>query len=128
MNVDVTQMLDKVLEQLQKEVKIETVIGKEFKLGEYTVVPVMKVGMGYGGGGAIGDGGKNSGSGGGAGAGVGISPIGFLATKGDEIKMISASGKGFSAMLEKIPDVIEKAIELRYGKEKEKEETAEQEA
>ena len=69
------------------------------------------VGMGYGGGGAVGDGGKNSGSGGGAGAGVGISPIGFLATKGDEIKMISASGKGFSAMLEKIPDVIEKAIQ-----------------
>lgn len=128
MKMDVSEMLDKVLDQLQKEVNTETVIGKEFQLGEYKAVPVMKVGMGFGGGGGTGEGGKaGSGSGGGAGAGIGIAPIGFLVTKGDEIKMVSASGKGFSAMLEKIPGVIEKAIELRYGKETEekKEEPAE---
>lgn len=118
MEINVNELMDKVLSQLEKEVKTETVIGKEFQMGDYTVVPVMKVGMGFGGGG-----GKSpkqgEGSGGGAGAGFGISPVGFLVTKGDEIGMIAANkAKGFGAMLEKLPDVLEKAIEMKFGQDK----------
>lgn len=125
MDVNVMAILEKVLDQLQNEVKTETIIGEEFKLGEYTLKPVMKVGMGFGGGGGVGNSpGKGEGSGGGAGAGIGISPVGFLATKGDEIKMIPAGGsKGLAAMFEKLPDVLDRAIELKWGNEGEKKES-----
>ena len=124
MEFNINDLLDKVLNQLQKEVNTDTIIGKEFQLGEYKVVPVMKVGMGFGGG--IGNGkpaSKPGSESGGAGAGFGITPVGFLITKGDEIKMLPASGsKGLSLMFEKLPDIMEKAVELKLGKQEEQQE------
>lgn len=117
MEFSIGELMDKVLTQLQQEVNTDTIIGKEFQLGEYKVVPVMKVGMGFGGGGGTGESTKQGkGSGGGAGAGFGIAPVGFLISKGDEIKMLPAAGsKGLAVMFEKIPEVLEKAVELKYG-------------
>ena len=105
MELNVADLLDKVLDQLQKEVKTETIIGEEFTMGEYTVRPVMKVGMGFGGGGGSGESTKaGKGSGGGAGAGFGIAPVGFLVTKGDEMKMIPAGhSKGTGRHVRKTP-------------------------
>lgn len=126
MEFNINQLLDKILNQLQKEVNTDTIIGKEFQLGEYKVVPVMQVGMGFGGGIGNGNpsrknGSESSGAGGGAGGGFGIKPVGFLISRGDEIKMLPASGsKGLSLMFEKLPDIMEKAIELKFGKREEK--------
>ncbi len=127
MEFNVNEILDKVMDQLQKEVKTDTIIGDEFQLGEYKVVPIMKVGMGFGGGGGSGVSNKSGkGSGGGAGAAFGIAPVGFLVTKGDEIQILPAQGsKGLAVMFEKIPDVLEKAVELKYGKKEEEEDKEE---
>lgn len=123
MEFNINELLDKVLNQLQKEVNTDTIIGKEFQMGEYKVVPVMKVGMGFGGGGGTGSSEKKGkGTGGGAGAGFGISPVGFLVQKGDEIKMLPAGGsKGLAVMFERMPDILEKAVELKFGKKGEAE-------
>lgn len=128
MEYNINELLDKILNQLQKEVNTDTIIGKEFQLGEFKVVPVMKVGMGFGGGGGSGQSVKQGkGSGGGAGAAFGIAPVGFLVSKGDEIKMLPATGsKGLAVMFEKMPEVLEKAIELKFGKKEEDGESEEE--
>ena len=77
--------------------------------------------MGYGGGEGQGgkEGkGKGEGTGGGAGGGVGVEPIGFLATRGDQISFIpTRTAKGLSAVFEKVPDMIEKMIEKKKDKQ-----------
>lgn len=123
METKVDELLDKISEHVKEMVKTETVIGEEFTIGEYTCKPVIRVGMGFGSGAGTGDDekSKSKGSGGGAGAGIGISPVGFLVTKGEEISFIPTGSKsGLSAMLEKIPDVIEKVAEMKTDKQGDK--------
>jgi uncharacterized spore protein YtfJ len=122
MEMKLEDMLNKVIDQLQAVAKTETVIGDSFKLGEFECVPVIKIGMGFGSGGGGGEDDKKGGSkGGGAGAGIGIEPIGFLVTKGDEISMVSVSrSKGLQSVFEKVPDLIEKFVDMKKNKDSEK--------
>jgi uncharacterized spore protein YtfJ len=123
MSFNLEETVKQLTDFLKTEAKTETVIGQAFTLGEFTCVPVIKfgIGMGYGGGEGHGDApnkGKGEGTGGGAGGGIGVEPIGFLATRGDQISFMPArNGKGLSAVFEKVPDLIEKMI----SKQKEKE-------
>src|SRR6185436_6951196 len=104
---------------LKTEARTETVVGQSFQLGEFTCVPVIKFGMGLGYGGDEGHGdmpgkGKGEGGGSGAGAGMGVAPIGFLATRGDQISFIpSHTSKGLGAAFEKVPDLLEKMFEKK---------------
>jgi uncharacterized spore protein YtfJ len=115
------ETIDKILEEIKSLAKTETVIGDPFQLGEFTCVPVIKIGLGL----ASGVGGgsepkKGQGSGGGAGGGIGISPIAFLVTKGDEISVLSLDKKkGLAGIFEQVPDLMEKYIDLKGKKEKE---------
>ena len=52
MEFNLEDMLNKVLDQLKSVAKTETVIGEPFMLGEFTCVPVVKIGMGFGSGAA----------------------------------------------------------------------------
>ena len=112
MEMNFENLQQQLTDFIQKEVKTETVIGEPFKLGEFTCVPVVRVGMGFGSGGGEGDSVKTGkGHGGGAGAGIGMDPIGFLVTKGDEISFISTQQRKASAMsglIEKMPELIGK--------------------
>ena len=55
MEMNFETLLQRLTEFIQKEAKTETVIGEQFKLGEFTCVPVVRVGMGFGSGGGEGD-------------------------------------------------------------------------
>jgi len=118
---NLNEMLGKVTEFLRSEAKTETIVGAQFKLGEYTCVPVMSIGLGFGGGSGEGKGNakgnqvaEGEGKGTGGGAGIGMGPVGFLVTRGDEIQFISArSSKGISAAFEKIPDLLDKFIDKK---------------
>ena len=122
MELKLEEMLNKVIDQLQTVAKTETVVGESFKLGEFECVPVIKIGMGFGSGGGGSESEKKSGGkGGGAGAGIGLEPIGFLVTKGDEISMVSVSrSKGLQSIFEKVPDLIEKLMQMKKEKEPQK--------
>ncbi len=122
METNFESMLDKVIEELKTAAKTETVVGEPIKLGEFTCVPVIRIGMGFGGGGGTGEDSKaGKGTGGGAGAGIGIEPIAFLVSKGDEISILPVrKSSGIQAAFEKVPDLLEK-----YMEKKEKEEKAE---
>lgn len=108
-------LLQRLTEFIQKEARTETVIGEAFKLGDFTCVPVVRVGVGFGSGGGEGDSTKTGkGQGGGVGAGIGIDPIGFLVTKGEEISFISThQTKGISNIFQQVPELIMKYMEKR---------------
>jgi uncharacterized spore protein YtfJ len=112
MEMNFETMLQRLTEFIQKEAKTETVIGETFQLGEFSCVPVIRIGVGFGSGGGSGDSAKTGkGEGGGAGAGLGIDPIGFLVTKGDQISFVSTNqSKGLSGIFEKVPELIEKLM------------------
>jgi len=115
MDLHFEELLGKITDFIKSEAKTETVVGEQFKLGEFTCVPVIKVGLGFGSGGAEGvETKKGKGQGMGAGAGMGVEPIGFLITKGDEISFIEAvKSHGLSAAFEKVPELIENLTENR---------------
>ncbi|KPL09191.1 MAG: sporulation protein [Bacteroides sp. SM23_62] len=127
MEIKIEELLDKVSEHVKSIANTETVLGEEFKIGEFTCRPVIKVGTGFGSGAGTGDEPKSKvkGSGGGVGAGIGIVPLGFLTAKGNEISFIPVDKKSaLSTLFEKVPDLIEKMAEMKT-KEKEKEEKGE---
>lgn len=119
MKMQIDDVLGKITDLIKSEAKTETIMGKEFKLGEFSCVPVIRIGLGFGfgGGGTEGEASqtdKNRIEGAGAGAGMGIEPVGFLVTRGSEISFIPARNtKGLSAAYEKIPDLLEKLLEMR---------------
>jgi len=115
MELHLEELLGKITDFMKAEANTETVIGKEFPLGEFKCVPVIKVGMGFGSGGGEGLESKGKkGEGIGAGAGVGIEPLGFLVTREDEISFIeTGKAHGLSAAFEKVPDLIEKIVDKR---------------
>lgn len=115
MELHFEELLEKVTEFMRTEANTETVIGKEFELGEFKCVPVIKIGMGFGSGGGGGSESKDrKGEGLGAGAGMGIEPIGFLVTREGEISFLEAGRThGLSAAFEKVPDLIEKLAARR---------------
>lgn len=110
-----TDFINSLTNFLKNEVKTDTIIGNQFKLGEFTCVPVMSIGMGFGAGGGEGtDEKKQSGTGAGGGAGVGLAPIGFLATYKDQIQFISTQhAKGLGSVFERIPDLMEKYMDKK---------------
>jgi uncharacterized spore protein YtfJ len=115
MDTNYQETINRILDDIKSLAKTETVIGEQFQLGEFTCVPIIKIGLGFGTG--LGSGSepkKGQGSGGGAGGGIGISPIAFLVTKGDEISVLSLDKKkGLSGIFEKVPDLMEKFIEIK---------------
>ena len=115
MELHLEELLGKMTDFMKSEANADTVIGKEFQLGEFKCVPVIKVGMGFGSGGGEGSESKDKkGEGMGAGAGVGIEPLGFLVTRAQEISFIEAGkAHGLSAAFEKVPELIEKLAESR---------------
>ena len=119
MELKFKEMLSQVTSFLEHEANSETVVGKPFKLGKFDCIPVVRIGMGFGSGAGGGDAPKQGhGEGGGAGAGMGIEPIGFLVTNGDQITFIaSKSNKGIAAAFEKVPDLIEKFLDIKKNKE-----------
>lgn len=115
MEMHYEELLGRVTDFLKSEAKTETVVGEPFKLGEFTCVPVIKVGLGFGSGGGEGNAPKKGiGQGLGAGGGVGVEPVGFLVTYKDNISFLEAGkAHGLSAAFEKVPDLIEKLVETR---------------
>ena len=116
METKIEELLDKVSGHVKDMSNTETVLGDEFKLGEYTCRPVIKVASGFGSGTGTGDDPKKKarGSGTGAGAALCVVPVGFLATKGDEISFIGTDKKtALSSLFEKMPDLVEKVAEMK---------------
>lgn len=117
METNFESLLNTVSEKVKGMANTETVVGEEFILGEYTCKPVIKVGLGFGSGSGDGTNKHKGGQGLGAGGGVGIAPVGFLVARQGEINFIPAGNKGLSGFIDKMPDLMEKAMEFKKEKE-----------
>lgn len=119
MKSEFDSLLKDVTDELKSVVKTETVIGEMFTLGEFTCVPIIRIGLGFGGGAGSGeDSKKGQGGGGGAGAGIGMEPLGFLVTRGDSIQILDLAHRGalggsLGGALEKMPDLLTKYMESK---------------
>ena len=127
MEMNFGETFDKMLEQLRMMASTESIIGEPLKIGEFTCIPVIRMGVGFGGGGGTGTGEdskkpKGKGSGGGAGAGIGIAPIGFLVSKGNEISFLSTTDKKstLETIFDKVPNLMDKIMEMKSDKETDK--------
>lgn len=129
--MNLENLIDNVLEKLKTVAKSETVIGEQFKLGDFTCVPIVKISLGFGGAGGEGDAnpktpgsgvGKATGTGGGTGGGVTIEPIGFLINKGDDITILNVErkNKGLAGVVDKMPNLLDKMMDLKKKKDAEK--------
>lgn len=119
MEMQFEKLLDRVTNFIQSEAKTETVVGDAFELGEYSCIPVIRVGFGFGTGGGEGDAPKTGhGEGGAAGGGMGIEPIGFLVSRKDKISFVSTkTNKGLAAAFEKVPDLLERFLDKKEKSE-----------
>jgi len=121
----VQDVLRQLAEDMKQFAKTETIFGEPIEIQGSTVIPVCKMSVGYGGGGGEGEGtdekkrgGKGSGAG--AGAGVKIEPAALIIAKEGKISVVGIRAKGskLEALLEMIPETIEK---LKAKKTKAKE-------
>jgi uncharacterized spore protein YtfJ len=128
MEARIDELLDKISGHVKDLSSTKTVLGDEFTLGEYTCRPVIKVGTGFGSGVGTGDDPKRKtkGSGTGAGAGIFVVPVGFLVARGGEISFIGSDRKtALSSLFEKVPDLVEKMVEMKKKEAGHEEESAE---
>ena len=85
--MNLEEMLGKVTDFISSEANTKSVVGEEIQMGEYTCVPVIKVGIGFGSGG-----GEKSTVGGGGGAGG--AAVGTIGAEGGGVATVRIVGGG----------------------------------
>ncbi len=127
----VQDFLGQLAEDLKQFAKTETIFGEPIEIQGNTVIPVCKMAIGYGGGGGEGEGsgeqkGGGKGVGGGAGGGVKLEPAALIIAREGEISVVGIRAKGskLEALLEMLPEAIEKLMKAK-GKRKGGEESEE---
>jgi len=118
--MEATDLIKTLLDGFKTVAKTETIIGEGIKAGEFTVLPVSKISLGIGAGAGTEQIKTSGGSGGGGGGGICVDPIAFLVIKDGEVSILNL--RRMPAMLEtffgRIPDVVEKAVNIVRGKKK----------
>lgn len=118
--MEATDLIKTLLEGFKAVAKTETIIGDGIKAGQYTVLPVSKISLGVGAGAGTEQIKTSGGSGGAGGGGICVEPIAFLVVKEGEVSILNL--RRMPAMVEalfgKIPDMMEKAVNIVRGKKK----------
>ena len=121
---DVERLVRTSLGEIEKLLSTKTVVGEPITVEGNTIIPLISIGFGFAAGGAAGKSdklGKGEGTGGGTGGGGGIKPVAMIVVNKDGVKVEPIKG-ATASVLEKVGDVVGKAIERRVDKKKEKEE------
>ena len=110
------------LAKIKEMVDVETIIGEPIVTPDgTTIIPVSKVSFGFASGGSdISSKSSKDLFGGGSGAGVTISPIAFIVIANGEVKLLqmSMNANSSNAVVNMIPDVIDKITKIVKNKEK----------
>ena len=110
-------ILDTILDRLKTLASTETVVGDPVKVGDVTILPMIKISIGFaagGGEGEIKD--KNGhGMGGGGGGGASVSPVGFITYDGKQVKFVSVSKGKIDTLIDTVPEVLRKLGIIRKG-------------
>ncbi len=110
------------LEKIKQMVDVETIIGDPITTADgITIIPVSKVSFGFASGGSdISSKSAKDLFGGGSGAGVTISPIAFSVIANGDVKLLqmSMNANSSNAVVNMIPDVIDKITSIVKKKDK----------
>lgn len=109
-----------IMEEIRNIAKTETVVGKEIRAGDSTIVPVSKISFGIGGGGGAGKDGKE---GTGIGGGATVEPIAFVIVTNGKAQILPLGEKTgtLGKVIDLIPEIMEKiGVKKEEKKEKEK--------
>lgn len=113
----INSMLDKTLQKIKEMVDVNTIVGTPINLSNGTIiVPVSKVAYGFASGGSEFSNKKDTKEtnenlfGGGSGAGVTVSPVAFLVSTNDDVKMlrIEPTNNSVDRIIELIPEAVDK--------------------
>jgi uncharacterized spore protein YtfJ len=118
MSNNVSEILKNIVGELKEMARSQSVIGEPINLGGKTVIPLVKVSVGFGAGGAQTEKqseGTNFGGGGGGGAKV--EPAAFIIIDGDKISLLSAKPGKYDSLIESVPALLGKLIDLKSSKE-----------
>jgi len=119
--MEATELIKTLLEGFKAVAKTETIVGEGIKAGDYIVFPVSKISLGIGAGAGTEQIKTSGGSGGAGGGGICVEPIAFLLVKEGEVSILNL--RRMPAMVEsffgKIPDMVEKAVNIVRGRKKE---------
>jgi uncharacterized spore protein YtfJ len=118
--MEATDLIKTLLEGFKAVAKTETIVGDGIKAGEFTILPVSKISLGIGAGAGTEQIKTSGGSGGAGGGGICVEPIAFLVVKEGEVSILNL--RRMPAIIEsffgKVPDMVEKAINIIKGKKK----------
>jgi len=118
--VEATDLIKTLLDGFKAVAKTETIVGEGIKVGEYMVLPVSKISLGIGAGAGTEQIKTTGGSGGAGGGGICVKPIAFLVVKEGEVSILNL--RTMPAMMEaffgKIPDMMEKTVNILRGRKK----------
>ena len=118
---DYENLMKTALGEIERLLSTKTVVGEPMTVEGNTIIPLIGIGFGFGGGGGTGMGnkeGKGEGTGGGVGGGGGIKPVAIITVNKAGVKVEPIVG-GTASVLEKVGEMIGKAIEKRGEKKKE---------
>ena len=118
---EVERMIKTSMGEIERLLSSRTVVGEPVTAEGNTIIPLVSFGFGFGAGGGPGAGdkqGKSAGFAGGTGGGGGIKPVAIIVVNKDGVRVAPIVG-GVATVLEKVGEVIGKAIEKRGEKKKE---------
>ncbi len=113
---NISEVMNSTIEKIKTMIDADTIIGEQIVVDGVTIIPISKMSFGYASG-ATDFAGKDNGSkvfAGGGGAGATITPIGFLAVKNGNVKMISidANETAMGKAIDMIPDAVQLVKDL----------------
>lgn len=120
----ISDIMETTMEKIKSMVDANTIIGERIVVDDVTIIPISKLSFGFVSG-ATDFGGKGpNGSkvfAGGGGAGASINPVGFLAVKDGDVRMIpiTCTETAASKAIDMLPATIEKIKALFKKEEKE---------
>jgi len=122
---EVEKMIKTSMGEIERLLSSRTVVGEPVTAEGNTIIPLVSFGFGFGAGGGPGGvpgkgdkEGKGAGMAGGTGGGGGIKPVAIIVINKDGVRVAPIVG-GVATVLEKVGEVIVKAIEKRGEKKKE---------
>ena len=114
MSNHVMEVIKGIVGELKDIASAESIIGKPVTIGNKTVVPVVKVTVGFGAGGGEGEKEKTGGGfGAGGGGGAIIEPAAFIIMDETGISLLPAKPGKIDSLVEAIPGVVKKIINLK---------------
>lgn len=118
---NVSEILKNIVGELKEMARSQSVVGEPITLGNKIVVPLVKISVGFGaGGGQTEKQSEGANFGGGGGGGAKIEPAAFIVVDGDKVTLLAAKPGKYDSLLEAVPALVGKLIDMRTASKEKK--------